>query len=567
MAAMRLDSLTQSKQPADNVLGIWDGHDAGACLVANQNILVAINEERLSRRKLEIGFPKLSILAALEQAGLNPAEITAVAISTTDPAKTLSRSFPALKENYYQLRRRKCDKPFFLTARRNCKSLLTALPAFSFGEKISRQSIRADLCKLGFAKSTPIIFYDHHDSHLASALYTSGYSECAVLSLDGVGDGISGKAWDVRNQEIKKITQINACNSLGLFYEYATTLLNMRELEDEGKVMALACYGVPQASNPLKEFFVIEDLNVQAKYPGFSLYRQLEKLFWKTPIEQFAWMVQDAVEYHVLKLIRNLLKFTKQANLALAGGVFANVKLNLLIRELPEVERLWIFPHMGDGGLAAGSALLAAGQGTTARNQQQMTNPFLGTNIGAPPAISTIKKIADLILQDEIIFWCTGAMEYGPRALGARSIIARPDSTKVRDDLNMKLKKRVWYQPFCPTLLANDAHQLLENYYGEESLFMTSAYRVKSNADLKLAGVMHIDGTCRPQIIAEERVDHPFFPLLKELRRLSGYAVILNTSLNIHGEPVVASTEDAFKAYHESDLRYMLCGNQLHVKE
>ena len=540
------------------ILGIWDGHDSGATVVRDERILFSVNEERLTRRKLEVAFPEKSIRACLDHLGLRPADIRHIGLSTADFAKTLTRVFPGLKEEYYLIRRRKKDPKGFIRLKKKLKYKLTEFgPAAPF-RWIGASIVRARLRKLGF-DDFQLHLFDHHLCHAAAAAFCSGFGECIVLTLDGVGDGLSGSVSAFQGGKIELLSRISSRDSLGIFFEHVTNLLNMRELEDEGKVMALANYACPveDAKNPMMDFFSVSRLNVKARYPTLKMYDELKKILWKTPFEQFAFMAQRTLEVKILELVRNAVKETGMNRIAFSGGVASNVKVNMLIRDLPEIDECFIFPHMGDGGLALGAAFLV-NRNLNGVNAISLDNLFLGPEYTEQEIEETLKKnqlsyrysehiepeVARLISAGKIVLWFSGRMEVGPRALGGRSILARADSLAIKNRLNLVLKARAWFQPFCPTMLVEDAREFLVDLKGKPDRFMTMGYMVKENMRERIRGAINIDGSCRPQIISEK--EHPrFAALLKEVKKITGSGVILNTSFNIHGDPVVCSPQDA----------------------
>ena len=557
------------------IMGIWDGHDAGVAIIQGHDILFAINEERLSRRKLEVGFPSLSIQAALKATGLKPEDIDCVAVSTTDFAKTLTRVFPRLKESYYQLRRHKIQPGLFYGQKKCIKYWLTKIAPSACSKIVSHIVLTRQLRLEGF-KKTPIKWIGHHDSHAATAIFPSGFDDSLVLTLDGIGDGLSGSIMSFRKGKILPLVNLRGRDSLGIFFEQVTNLLNMRELEDEGKVMALATYASPIADseNPLLNFFQLEGLTLKAKFDNRQMYRELKKVYWRYPNEQFAYLAQRTLEVKVLELIKAAMKQTGHKNIAYAGGLASNIKINRHIRSLPDVEKLFVFPHMGDGGQALGSAMwhnyvenniksydlksVYLGPGYENREIKQSLQVKSGINMRAIADPSVVA--AGLIAAGKTLFWFQNRMEFGPRSLGARSILAPVHSSEVKDTLNLKLKKRVWYQPFCPSMLHSDAMELLEDYDGVPNEFMTCAYQVRKEQRAKVAGVIGVDGSCRPQILSDSD-DGQFARLLRELKKLTGVGAILNTSLNIHGEPLVCSPSDVLRTFLKTDIQDLIIGN------
>ncbi|MCF8145557.1 MAG: hypothetical protein K9N21_16715 [Deltaproteobacteria bacterium] len=551
------------------ILGIWDGHDSGAALIEGDKILFAINEERLSRRKLEVAFPEMSIRACLEYTGTEISQLSEIAISTSDFAKTLTRVFPSLKEEYYLIRRRKKGPAGTSPFKKRMKYRLTEYGPSLPTNWISSSTLQKRLKSIGF-KQFRLHLVDHHHAHAAAAAFCSGFSQSLVLTLDGVGDGLSGSVYRFENGRLEKMASLSARHSLGIFFEHVTNLLNMRELEDEGKVMALANYAHPiaDAENPLLNLIAVEGMSVHCRHSSLGMYEALRKILWRYPSEQFAYMAQRTLEVKCMQLVQNAIAITGQEHICLSGGVFSNVKVNRRLRTLPQVKRCFIFPHMGDGGLALGAALVANFR-LNSTNRVLLNHLSLGpeyddveiehtlrqNGLSYRKSTDIVREVARLIAAGEIVLWFQGRMELGPRTLGARSILARPDSTDVKDALNLKLKKRVWYQPFCPAMLEEDAEEILEDYDGRPNEFMTMAYMVREDKKPLVRGVINVDGTCRPQIIKKQ--DTIFHSLLMELKNLTGNGIVLNTSLNIHGEPIVCSPEDAVSTFKRTGSRYM----------
>ena len=556
------------------ILGIWDGHDSGAAIIKDNEILVAINEERLTRRKLEIKFPYNSIEACLNYLKIKHSDISEITVSTSDPAKTLARIVPSTKEEYYLIRRRKKDLTFLNFQKKKFKYKLTELKPNWITTSLSKKIVRKELDKIGF-KNYRLSVVDHHICHVAAAAFCSGFYECLVITLDGLGDGVSGTVNIFKDKKIKNISTISAKDSFGIFFEHVTNLMNMRELEDEGKVMALADYAYPisDKENPMLNFFAVEGLNIKAKYNSLKMYQELKKILWRYPSEQFANMAQKTLEHYIIKLIQNIIKETGINKIALSGGVASNVKVNMKIRNLPECEECFVFPHMGDGGLALGAAMYLNYQLNEVTNykfdsiafgleysNEEIEKELKLANLNYKVPIDLEKETAELIIQENIILWFQDRMEYGPRALGSRSILALPNDPNIKDELNLRLKKRVWYQPFCPTILEEDAQNLLEDFSGKTNYFMTMAYNVREEFRQDLIAVINIDGSCRPQIL-EDNNESKYVKLLKEIKTLTGKGVLLNTSFNIHGEPLVCSPKDAIKTFISTGIKYLVIGD------
>jgi carbamoyltransferase len=555
------------------ILGIWDGHDSGAALLQDGRVRVAINEERLTRRKLEIAFPVLSIAACLAQANLTPDEIDIVAASTSDPAKTLGRLWPGSKERYYAVRRRKAFPGVGARATRALKYRMTEWAPGPISMRISHAVVARVLARHGLSRAS-LVLVDHHRAHAAAAARTSGFDECAVLTVDGLGDGLSATISTFERGQLTRVAASPARSSIGVFFEHVTNLLNMRELEDEGKVMALADYAAPieDARNPLLSFIRVENGIVHTAQPGHAMRPALARVHWQFANEQFAYLAQRTVEHAMMALARDAVRLTGKRRLALAGGVVSNVKATRAVRLMPEVEDVFVFPHMGDGGLPLGAAIDAAAVAGEPL-QIEMDRLDLGSRYDEPSMTAAIgaaglracrpddlpATVASLLEQGRIVMWFQGGMEYGPRALGHRSVLARPDRMQLRDRLNLVLKRRVWYQPFCPSLLESEAPRLLSDWDGGRNRVMTMAYQVREDERCRLSAVTSVDGTCRPQFVRDDD-DGPFARLLREARRQWGSAVVLNTSYNIHGEPLVCSPREAVDVFIRSGADALAMG-------
>src|SRR5262245_1707716 len=301
-----------SEQPEPYILGLWDGHDAGAAVVKGHDILFAINEERLSRRKLEIGFPARSLETTLRALALRPEDIGHIAVSTGDFAKTLTRLFPRLQEEYYQIRRRKREPKTFHLIKKRCKYWLTAFGPQPPWEYLTTWLVQRQLRKCGWSRLPPLHLCGHHACHAAGAAFCSGFDACLVMTLDGIGDGLSGTISTFQDQRFQLLSALPGSASLGILFEHVTNLLNMRELEDEGKVMALASYARPieDRDNPLLSFIAVQGLTVQLQYSGWRLFQELSKVLWRSPYEEFAYLAQRALEVSICQLVQNAVRAT-----------------------------------------------------------------------------------------------------------------------------------------------------------------------------------------------------------------------------------------------------------------
>lgn len=575
-----------SQPPYQAVIGVWDGHDAGAALVIDGRVVLALNEERLSGRKLDVGLP-VRALSALRAAAGNFR--IAYAPTTSDPAKTLTRVFPSMKENYYKLRRRLTPPGPLHNLKQHAKYSLTQLPTNDFFRAWARRSFASALN----VPASDIFLVDHHVAHAASAAYWPTWSgDATIVTLDGIGDGESGSVWSWSESKatLTPLLSIPGSASLGLFFEHVTNELQMRPLEDEGKVMALATYAAEtplEANVFLRWFSLTTDARglpvLRCSIPPTQMARAVARIVWCTPREAVSRMAQQTLEQLVPRFFQLLATATGCGNFGYAGGVASNIKVNRLIRTTPGVERLEVCPAMGDGGLALGAALA-----TWHRVSGRCPEPFhdfrLGTDRGdlgvdaekfARESGAQLLRPADIavaaaerIAAGEIVMWAQGRMELGARALGARSIVARADSVTARDDLNLRLKRRVWYQPFCPSILLSEAPSLLSDFRGDRDLnrHMTMGFLTTPRGRTALAGAVGPDGSCRPQMVAANPAE-PWYRLLENVRALTGTGAVINTSLNMHGKPMSDTAAGVVEAWLESGVEHLALGSALLTKK
>ncbi|MEM3638928.1 MAG: carbamoyltransferase C-terminal domain-containing protein, partial [Candidatus Micrarchaeaceae archaeon] len=385
---------------------------------------------------------------------------------------------------------------------------------------------------------------------------------------------LSGSISILENGRLERQHALPAKNSIGIFYEQVTNILGMRELEDEGKIMAMADYSYPFKfeDNKLKDFFRVEGIDIIAKYSHVKQFKMLDAISWGTPREQFAYMAQQLLEKVLQKFFENVLDEFGIGDVAVAGGTMSNVKANMKIRKLEKLKRWFVFPHMGDGGMAMGAAMYANYM-LNGISSYKFDDVYFGPSYTESEIESSLKKAkdlsyeydnaksshaAELLNDDNYIFWFQGRMEYGPRALGNRSILAKASSETVKDKLNLYVKKREWFQPFAPSMLVENAKDLLEDVKGYDK-FMTMAYEVKKDKIDLMRSVVHVDMTARPQMVGNENKDYRL--LLENVAKDVGYGVVLNTSFNIHGMPIVMSPDDAIETMKKTGTRYMFLGN------
>ncbi|BCS91233.1 MAG: carbamoyltransferase [Candidatus Micrarchaeota archaeon] len=566
------------------ILGIHDCHDAGAALIDNGKIVAAVNEERFTKRKNDVGFPYNSIKYLVDLVGIDA--IDKVAVAWIGGSALFARVYPKREEYRRALWRREIPKPsllnmkltnlvFRLIQEQKPRELWHLL-----GEHIGGYFISKRLKALGIDK--PIEFVEHHIAHAASAYYASGFKEALVITLDGAGDGLSGSISIGDNGELKRINSFRAGASLGILYGAATLALDMRYSEDEGKTMCLAAYSYPYEIKELEKISRFDESKRQLvsdfgiKYELYLAEYFKNNILWYTNREAFAYAVQKHLENQILKIVNLYVKETGIKNIAVAGGVFSNIIVNMLINELPYIKNFFVFPHMGDGGLAVGAAYYVDYKDNKKFNSKQIEHLYYGASYSNNNIEDVLKKYkkdkkiayeeiadpasyaADLLRDNKIILWFQGAMEYGPRALGNRSILALPNDNRNRELVNLKIKKRPYYQPFASSILDEDADKLLDPY-PRPNRFMTVGYHIKEEHYQDLIAASHIDKTTRPQILQNE--NKLYRELLLKVRKITGYGALFNTSLNKHGKPIVMDPEDALWTLLNTDAEDLIIGN------
>lgn len=575
------------------VLGINDSHDAGAAVSNDCGITEAVNEERFTKRKNDVGFPFNSIKWLLK----NSDDIDAVALGWIGGNALVSRVFPKHDIRRREIWRKQLPKQSRASMHmsnfvyRITQNQTPKIVWKTFGDAISRnitakrlRSIDADLSK------KKIYMVEHHLAHAASAYYPSGFKEALVITIDGAGDGLSGSVSIGDNGNLKRLAEFRASASLGLFYGAATVACDLRFSEDEGKLMSLAAYSYPQKIEELKDICYYDAKQKRFISKHGTRYELLLAEYMKDHMlsryerEAFAYAVQRHAEEQLVKLVNQWIKETGIHNVAVSGGFFSNVIANMVIEALPEVKNFFVFPHMGDGGLSAGAAMYVDFMLNQKYHAKRMESAYLGpsyTNIEIEDALKSGKRAGKKIVyeeikdpakygaelvgkKNEIILWFHGKMEFGPRALGNRSVIALPNKKENRDTINLIIKKRPYYQPFASTILEEKAGNLLDDYKRADS-FMTGANRIKPEHYEDLVAAAHIDHTTRPQILKDE---NPIYrELIQRIEKETGIAAVLNTSLNKHGRPIVLDPADAIWTLENTGAQKLIIGNYLVEKK
>jgi carbamoyltransferase len=563
------------------VLGIIDSKPSAAAILCDGHVLAAVAEERLCRMKQASGVPRAAIAEVMAIAGLSPTDVDQVAVaqqvSVFEPEPI---PWNGWFDETVALKTAGFDRLSAALAPWLGRSPLAWRAHHQLKRWVSRERIREipAMLRAVYGIGAPIRFYDHHHCHATAAYYASSFDRALVVTLDGGGDGRSGSVYVGEGGRLRQLAGVDSFNSLGNLYSYVTHLCGFKAEMHEGKITGLAALGQPIYADILRQF-VRYQAPGQIRYAVPMYHRSaLERLAAALPEDfspaHLAASVQLILEEIGLQFVRYWLERTGMRDIAVAGGVFANVKFNQRVHELDRVHRFFVYPAMDDSGLAVGSALAALAerpQADPAGLSQRLPNVYFGGGFSAAEVAQAVQRagfpyerhpdiqqtIAHLVSQGYVVARFTGRMEYGPRALGHRSILYRTTDPSVNDWLNDRLK-RTEFMPFAPATLAEYADQCYLHLQGarDPARFMTITFDCTPRMRAEAPGAVHVDGTARPQIVDRE-TSPDFYEILTAYRELTGIPSLINTSFNMHGEPIVCSPEDALRSFSQGNLEYL----------
>ncbi|MEE2805413.1 MAG: carbamoyltransferase [Pseudomonadota bacterium] len=578
-------------------------HDSAAALVCNGSIVAAAQEERFSRKKHDAGFPRQAIDYCLNEAGVSLDSLDQVVFYDKPFVK-----FERLLETYVA------------TTPNGFQSFLAAMPVWLKEKLYLKTVLKRELATLGACNKKslpPLLFGEHHQSHAASAFFPSPFEEAAVLCMDGVGEWATTTVWHGKQNRVRPLWQIDFPHSLGLLYSAFTYFTGFKVNSGEYKLMGLAPYGVPRYTERILEHLV--DVKADGTFRLDMRYfdyatglrmtnERFNALFGRGPREPESPLTQDEMdlaasiqvvtEEIVLKLADTIHSETGLSQLCLAGGVALNCVANgRLLREGP-FEKVWIQPAAGDAGGALGCALAAwheyADQPRISNGGDAMAGAYLGPTfpdsqiceaLDSRSAAYTVLEtdeldahVAQLLANGNVIGWFQGRMEFGPRALGARSIIGDPRNSDMQSVMNLKIKYRESFRPFAPAVLAERIADYFEQ--SEESPYMLLVANIRQELrktvsteeeqrfgidKLKversgLPAITHVDYSARIQTVHKD-TNPRFHALLSAFDRLTGCGVLVNTSFNVRGEPIVCTPLDAYRCFMRTEMDYLVIEN------
>ena len=552
-------------------------HDSSAAVFDDYRLVAAVQEERLTRHKGSgDGIPWLAIDEVLRIAGWTRRDVDAIA-STRAFYPTIFLRPSLFKEIDYAVRRWRGREPGVREMWRECQRRHTTdtLAIFSAARFLELNGFRPDI---------PFRFANHHAAHALPALFFTDWTDALVFTADGIGDNVSYSIRTLRDGALechfgddRDLLRKLEANSIGQAYSFATALCGFRKLRHEGKLTGLAAYGEPTLAPEIaKRFRVGADGLVATDFPGeVEIGDEMARICKGASRETIAASIQKATEDLMLEAVRHWLTRHEVRHLGLGGGLFANVRLNRLLAESLPLDEVFVFPAMGDDGLCVGAALsfLLARDGlaTWLAKRYRLDTVYLGRDfdrdidaaLGAvaglhrqegAPAAGAIERIA----AGQVGAAYLGRMEFGPRALGARSIIASPADHAINDDLNHRLE-RSEFMPFAPYVLDEDADKVFEispvNRYAAR--FMTITCGVRPEWRDKIPAVVHVDGTARPQIV-RERENPLYAAILRGFRDKTGLPVLVNTSFNVHEEPIVNAPAECARALVDGRIDFVV---------
>ena len=585
-------------------------HDSAACLICDGEILSACQEERFTRKKHDDSFPHHSIKYCVESAGITASDIDSIVFYEKPLVK-----FERLLETYLAF------------APRGFRSFCASLPLWVRDKLFQKQLlVRGLTACLGsdIDWTKKLLFSEHHLSHAASAFYASPFESAAILTLDGVGEWTTTSLSLGQGKEIDVLREIHFPHSLGLLYSAFTYYTGFKVNSGEYKVMGLAPYGEPKYADLITDnlITIAQDgsFHLDMSYFNYATgltmtSRKFHKLFGsaprtpEAPLTQremdLAASVQQVTQDILLRLCRSIASETGQKNLCLSGGVALNCVANGILHRAQIFENIWIQPSSGDAGCALGAALSAyhlhhgkdrdlslctpdlmrgsylGPEYSTSQIESSLTS--LGANYEKLSESDLTDRVSNLLSTGNAIGWMQGRMEYGPRALGARSILADPRSSDMQKQLNLKVKYRESFRPFAPSILSEEvsswfdydgispymlfvadvvASKRLEMTSSEQNLFGIDKLNISRSS---IPAVTHVDYSARLQTVHVET--NPLYHLLlTKFYELTGCPLLVNTSFNVRGEPIVCTPEDAFRCFMGTDLDALALGNFLLIK-
>jgi carbamoyltransferase len=592
-------------------------HDSAAALIEDGEIIAAAQEERFTRKKHDPSFPTNAVKFCLNYGGVKLADLDAIAFYDKPLLK-----FERLLETYYAF------------APKGLSSFITAMPVWLKEKMFLKRLLQEELEKIESVdlKKVKLLFPEHHLSHAASAYYPSPFDDAAILTIDGVGEWATASICHGKGKDISILKELKFPHSLGLLYSAFTYFLGFKVNSGEYKLMGLAPYGVPGSDEVKKYVKIIKQHLVDIKEDGSIWLNQeyfnyatglrmvhedkWEKLFgFKTrkpeaELEQkhcnLGLAIQEVTEEAVIKMAQEAKRLTGAEYLCMAGGVALNCVANGKVFNAKLFKDIFVQPAAGDAGGALGSAMAAyhiyfEKERQPATILDGMKGSYLGPEFSDlevqltakrykakfthfPSSSDLCKEVSKILSEGNVVGWMQGRMEFGPRALGGRSILGDPRNAEMQKKLNVKIKFRESFRPFAPSVIAEECNEYFE--HDSHSPYMLLVQPVVANRRKSLPNgyhsfsikdklyhlrsdmpaITHIDFSARIQTVHKE-TNPRYYELIQEFKKLTGYGVIVNTSFNVRGEPIICTPEDAYRCFMRTEMDYLVVGNFLFSKK
>ena len=559
-----------------NVLGIHDGNDAGIALVVDGRVVFAANEERYSRQKMHFGFPFLALQKMSQFTGVEPKDIDHVTVGFEAMVEKSGEAYD------YEAEPRLHQKVFSALTRTLGGVMDTRAATYGALQVLKLMSqnkaeLRQNLTNRGI--EAPVHFFNHHLTHAASAYYTTDRPEALIVTSDGGGDATSGGIYVAKDGCIENKSSFSKLNSAGIFWEIITQLCGFNPERHGGKITGLAAYADgDEAYRILSQIY-----GYNSRTGGMENFKKLafrdafEHVRSKAGhlgIEELSAGAQRVLEETFVQTVRDAYARYKIPHVLLAGGTFANVRLNQKLLEVPGIESVYVHPHMGDGGMPVGSALLFSAQ--NGAKPHSISDVYWGDDWSDTAIRAELERahgvqwkrhdnpadaIGSAMAAKKVVGIFHGRMEYGPRALGHRSILAEPTDPTMMEWLNRRLC-RTEFMPFAPIIIEEEAPNYFKNFAASEyaSRFMTITTDCTPLCKEKAPGVVHKDGTARPQSVRRE-TDPYLHGALRSFQKQTGLPLAINTSFNKHEEPIVGSPADAISELKRSGVDVLFLEN------
>ncbi|MEM9194568.1 MAG: carbamoyltransferase C-terminal domain-containing protein [Myxococcota bacterium] len=557
------------------ILSLHAGHNASAAIGDASGLQYAIQEERLTGEKNYWGFPRQAIRSCLDQVGASPSDVGTIAIGSHQVIARYHTRQDVLKA--YQRQETLVGK---LRQRLAMPLLLTLKPDWG------QSGLHERLDKMGLA-GAPVVHYDHHLSHAATAYYglrNNHDEECLIVTCDGMGDNICATIHVARRGDFTEVARTHWDNSLGAIYSWVTYAMGFVPLEHEYKLMGMAPYAPEKAARETAEIFHaylgLDEDGLRFKRKVLGRTNDLsERLFSDLRGKRFDYIcagLQLFTETILTQWIQNAVRKTGVRRVLGAGGVFMNVKANQQIAALDEVESFEAFPSCGDETLPLGALWLELAKQQGAESVPSLKHFYLGDDLDADATRSAVESsglswekpddmasaVVALLSQGKPVARCAGRMEFGARALGNRSILADPRNQDVVRIINQMVKKRDFWMPFAPMMMAEHHEEYVQNPKGLRSPYMMMTFDTRENFRDLIAAVHNADLTCRAQLLTSDQ-NPEMHSILSKWRETTGSAVILNTSFNLHGFPIVRTAKEAIDVVQASGLEHLQVGEYL----